>query len=82
MPEDYEIPPVRMDQTMHVAAVMVAATIGQFGKPEDTEEELGTLHLLCLATFLHSLISAAKQKEKVAKILETLIVELRADAQP
>lgn len=79
--EDFHVPPVSMSQVMSVAAVMVANTIGAFGKKEDTEEELGALHLICLSVFLNQLLMMGKQKEKIASILEALIVELR-DAQP
>ncbi len=61
---DMKVPPIRMDQSMSIAAVMVVNLIGTFGNPGDSEEELGTLHLICLSVFLYQLLNSAKQKEK------------------
>jgi hypothetical protein len=78
---DHVTPPVRMDQSMTIAAVMVAQLIGTFGRPGDSEEELSTMHLVCLSMFLYQLLNAAKHKDKVVGILEAIIVELK-DPQP
>lgn len=74
---DHITPPIRMDQSMSIAANMVAGLIGQFGKPDDTEEELSALHLTCLAVFLHQLTAEAKHKDKVVSILEIIIQGLK-----
>lgn len=84
--QGHKVPPIRMDQAMSIAAIMVAATIRTFGRPEDSPEELAALHQTCLAVFLHQLLMPTKHKETMAKILESLIIELRkpeqANAQP
>ena len=77
---DIEIGSINMGQSMAVAACMVGHLIASFGKPDDTPDNLRDLHLVCLATFLHQLLMIAKNKDKVAAILEILIVELK-DAQ-
>ena len=59
---DHITPPIRMDQSMSVAAVMVANLIGTFGKPGDSEEELSKLHLVCLSVFLFQLLVELKEK--------------------
>jgi hypothetical protein len=80
MTSDWEIPAPRADQAMSVAAVMVAALIGTFGKPEDSSEELVKLHLALLATFIHQLLAPAKYKPEVIGILEAIIIELKEPA--
>lgn len=76
--QDHPIPPVRMDQSMAIAAGMVAALIGTFRKTDtDTPEELTALHLTCVAVFLHQLLMPATHKDKVIKILQAITDELR-----
>ena len=77
---DHVTPPIRMDQSMTVAAIMVAGLIGSFGREGDDPKELSNLHLVGLSTFLYQLLIVAKHKDKVVSILEALIAELK-DAQ-
>lgn len=79
---DHHIPVVRMDQTMAVAAVMVGALIGTFGRPGDDPDELSKIHLVCLATFLHQLTAKVKHHNEVASILRITADEVDRNAQP
>lgn len=79
--EDYQIAPVRMDQTMVIAATMLVATISTFFKPEDDDKTKRDISWAALSVFLHQLLMASKHKDIAIKVLEALIVELK-DAQP
>lgn len=76
MSEDHEIPPIRMDQSMAVAASMVIGLFRTFVPESETKEDAGTASLICLSVFLHQLLASARHKAKVAGILRALIVEM------
>lgn len=74
--EDYNIPSVRMDQTMAVLAVTVAAVVSTFVKPDDTDEEKVATSWICISIFLHQLLSSSKHPDKAIAILKIIITEL------
>ncbi len=78
---NHDIAPVRMDQAMSVAAVMVIATVNTFCKPEDDDKTKRDISWAALAVFLHQLLMASKHKDIAVGVLEALIVELK-DAKP
>ena len=74
---DHEIPAIRLDQTMSVAASMISGLFKTF--PEMPNTEPGMTSYICLAVFLHQLCMAAEFKDKVSTILQALIEELNHD---
>lgn len=81
MSGDHQIPAVRMDQTMAIAATMLVATINTFFKPEDDEKTKRDISWAALSVFLHQLLMTSKHKNIAIVVLEALIQELK-DAQP
>lgn len=69
--------PIHAGQFMNAMAILVANSLNLYLKPEDTDEQKTAASYVMISIFMHQFCMAAKHKDKMIKVLEIIIDELK-----